>query len=91
MIKAKNPKLISVHYLRRRHEQKECFEVVYLDDNDVPQVTYEEPMATIYIVKPEFRDFTYKQTGRANGTDGCRAGEDFRHSQDDCKGSRSMG
>lgn len=61
MIKAKNPKLISVHYLRRRHEQKECFEVVYLDDNDVPQVTYEEPMATIYIVKPEFRDFTYNK------------------------------
>lgn len=61
MIHAKNPKLISVHYLRKRTGQKECFEVVYLDDDNVPQLSYEDPMATIYIVKPEFRNYSYNK------------------------------
>ena len=60
-IHAKNPILLSVNYLRanRDADQKECFEVVYLDDQGKPQLSYEKPEADIYFVKPECRNFNY--------------------------------
>lgn len=61
MIKAKNPKLLNVRYLRKHRGQKEAFEVVYLDDNNVPQLSYEEPIAGIYFVKTKYRTYAYNK------------------------------
>lgn len=63
MIQAKNPILINVNYLRKNKaaDQPECFEVLYLDDNGAPQVSYEPPETDIFIVKPDYRTYTYNK------------------------------
>ena len=62
-IKGKHPTLLNVHYVRpdRKKGVKECFQVWYADDNG--QVHYEEAAADvdIWIVKEEFRNYTYNK------------------------------
>lgn len=62
MIRGSDPALLNVRYIRgdRKRDIKECFEVIYKDGNDV-RVSYEEPLADIYIVKPEYRNYDYNK------------------------------
>ena len=63
MIKAKNPTLLNVSYVRpnKRLEQKECFQVIYIDDNGEVQYTDEPADVDIFIVKPEYRTYSYNK------------------------------
>ena len=62
-IKGKHPTLLKVQYVRpdRKKGIKECFQVLYMDDKGEVHYTEEPPMADIYIVKPEFRTYTYNK------------------------------
>ena len=63
MIKGNNPTLLNVTYVRpnKSNDYTDKFEVVYkTDDGEVRRI--EEPAeADIYIVKPEYRDYTYNK------------------------------
>ena len=63
MIKGNNPTLLNVTYIRpnKGNDYTDKFEVIYkTEEGEVCKV--EEPaMADIYIVKPEFRDYTYNK------------------------------
>ena len=63
MIKGKNPTLLSVTYIKpdRKKEQKECFQVIYMDDHGEVHYSEEKAEADIYIVKPEFRNYSYNK------------------------------
>lgn len=63
MIKAKNPILLNVTYIKpsKSNDNKECFEVIFKDDNNVTQKSEEPADATIYFVKPEYRNFSYNK------------------------------
>ena len=59
----KEPTLLKVTYCRpsRQAGQKECFQVIYKDDNGTVRYYEAPPDVDIYIVKPEFRDYTYNK------------------------------
>lgn len=63
MIKAKNPTLLKVTYIKppRKGEvgRPEAFEVIYKDDFGNVQTSYEPANADIYITKPEYRNYNY--------------------------------
>lgn len=61
MIVGKHPMLLNVTYIRpsKRNNNRECFEVVYKDDEGQLRMSEEPAEADIYIVKPEFRDTPY--------------------------------
>jgi len=61
MIRGDNPTLLKVQYFRpdRKRGIKECFHVIYRDDNNRMRFSNEPPDVDIYIVKPENRDFNY--------------------------------
>lgn len=61
MIKAKNPVLLNVSYIRPSKDTKEHFEVIYKDDNNITQKSDEEAETSIYFVKPEHRNFSYNK------------------------------
>lgn len=63
MIEGKHPTLINVTYIRptKDNGRREVFEVIYKDDDGVVRKSDEPPMADIYIVKPEFRDYNYNK------------------------------
>lgn len=61
MIKAKNPVLLNVSYIRPSKDTKEHFEVIYKDDNNITQKSDEEAETSIYFVKPEYRNFSYNK------------------------------
>lgn len=63
MIKGKNPALLNVSYIRPSKENgnKEYFEVIYKTEDGEVRRAEEPGEADIYIVKPEFRDFTYNK------------------------------
>lgn len=61
MIKAKNPVLLNVSYIRPNKDTKEHFEVIYKDDNNITQKSDEEAETAIYFVKPEYRNFSYNK------------------------------
>ncbi len=66
MINTKTPTLLNVSYIRppRKGEENalpESFEVIYKDENGNVFKTYENPDADIYVVKPEFRDYSYNK------------------------------
>lgn len=64
MISGKHPTLMSVKYLRKepRIDRPECFQVIWKDDNGKLRCTEEPPDVDFYIVKPEFRNFTYNKS-----------------------------
>jgi len=61
MIYGHNPTLLKVQYIKpnKKFGIKECFHVIYRDDSNNIRYSNEPPDVDIYIVKPEFRDFTY--------------------------------
>lgn len=63
MIKGKNPTLLKVQYIRpdRKNNIKECFQVLYIDDHGRVQYAEEPADVDIFIVKPEFRTYTYNK------------------------------
>lgn len=63
MIKGKHPTLLKVQYVRpdRKRGIKECFQILYIDDNGEVRYAEEPPDVDIYIVKPEFRNYTYNK------------------------------
>ena len=63
MIKGKNPTLLSVTYVKpdKKNGQKECFQVIYTDDHGHVHYTEEKAEADIYIVKPEYRNYTWNK------------------------------
>ncbi len=58
-----NPTLINVEYVRPNKKKgiKECFKVVYINDDGVVKYTEEEAKIPIYITKPEYRNHTYNK------------------------------
>ena len=60
MINGKHPTLLKVTYIRpnRKLEQKECFQVIYADDDGKVRFSEEPGEADIYITKPEWRNHT---------------------------------
>lgn len=63
MIHGKHPVLLNVTYLRadKDSNQKECFEVVYKDDYGQVRYSREPADVTFYVVKPEYRNYTYNK------------------------------
>ena len=63
MILGKNPTLLNVTYIkpRRNEDIKEHFEVIYKTEDGVVHKSDEPPMADIYIVKPEYRNYRYNK------------------------------
>ena len=63
MIKGKNPTLLKVTYVRpnKKEKQEECFQVIYEDDNGEVKYAEEPGEADIWIVKPEFRNYSYNK------------------------------
>ena len=63
MIVGKNPLLLNVSYIYPNKSQgtEEAFEVIYKSDDGVVRKLYEPPLADIYFVKPEYRDFNYNK------------------------------
>lgn len=59
----KNPTLLRVEYVRpsKRNDHKECFKVVYINDDGVVKYTEDSPEVPIYIVKPEYRTYDYNK------------------------------
>lgn len=59
----KNPTLLKVEYVRpnKKKEIKECFQVVYINDDGEVKYTTDEAKVPIYIVKPEFRTYKYNK------------------------------
>lgn len=60
MINGKHPTLLKVTYVRpnRKLDQKECFQVIYTDDDGKVRFSEEPGEADIYITKPEWRNHT---------------------------------
>ena len=60
MINGKHPVLLKVTYIRpnRKFDQKECFQVIYMDDDGNVRFSEEPGEADIYITKPEWRNHT---------------------------------
>ena len=63
MIKGKHPTLLKVTYVRpnRNYNQKECFQVIYSDDEGNVHYSEEPGEANIWITKPEYRNHTYNK------------------------------
>lgn len=63
MIKGNNPTLLNVTYIRpnKTNGYTDKFEVVYKTEEGEVRKSDEPAEADIYIVKPEFRDFTYNK------------------------------
>lgn len=63
MINAKDPTLLKVTYVRpNRHLGiKECFQVIYQDDDGNPRFAEEPGEGTFWITKPEFRNHRYNK------------------------------
>lgn len=63
MIKGENPTLLNVTYIRpsKDNDYTDRFEVVYQTEEGEVRKAEEPAEADIYIVKPEFRDFTYNK------------------------------
>lgn len=63
MIEGRNPTLINVTYIRptKDNGQREVFEVIYKTEDGTVHKSEEPPLADIYFVKPEFRDYTYNK------------------------------
>ena len=61
MIYGRNPMLLNVTYQKpiKKYDQKECFKVTYVDDSGQIRYSEEPGEADIYIVKPEYRTYTY--------------------------------
>ena len=60
-IYGKNPILLNVTYQRANKDKhlQECFKVIYKDDDGKVHYIEEEPIAEIWIVKEEYRDYDY--------------------------------
>lgn len=63
MIKGQNPTLLNCTYIRpnKGNDYTEKFEVIYKTDDGEVRRAEEPAEADIYIVKPEFRDYTYNK------------------------------
>lgn len=63
MINLRDPILLNVTYIRptKQNDYREEFEVLYKDENNITHKTNEPPEADIWIVKPEYRDYTYNK------------------------------
>lgn len=63
MIEGRNPTLINVTYIRptKDNGQREVFEVIYKTEDGLVHKSEEPPLADIYFVKPEFRDYNYNK------------------------------
>lgn len=63
MIKGNNPTLLNVTYVRpsKRNDYHEAFEVIYKTEDGKVHYSEEPAEADIYIVKPEFRNYTYNK------------------------------
>lgn len=63
MIEGRNPTLINVTYIRptKDNGQREVFEVIYKTEDGTVHKSEEAPLADIYFVKPEFRDYNYNR------------------------------
>lgn len=63
MIEGHSPTLINVTYIRpsKDNGQREVFEVIYKTEDGSVHKSEEPPLADIYIVKPEFRDYNYNK------------------------------
>jgi len=63
MIKGNNPTLLNVTYIRpnKDNDYNDKFEVIYKTEDGEVRKTDEPANADIYIVKPEFRDYTYNK------------------------------
>lgn len=63
MIEGRNPTLINVTYIRpsKDNGQREVFEVIYKTEDGNVHKSEEPPLADIYIVKPEFRNYNYNK------------------------------
>lgn len=63
MIETKNPTLLNVTYVRptKDNGNREVFEVIYKTEDGVVHKEEEPAEADIYIVKPEYRDYTYNK------------------------------
>lgn len=63
MINAKDPTLLKVTYLRpnRRRGVKECFQVIYQDDDGNPRFAEEPGEGTFWITKPDYRNHKYNK------------------------------
>lgn len=61
MIKAKNPILLNVTYIKPTKEngRKESFEVIFKDDDNIVKKVEEPAEADIWFVKPEYRNYNY--------------------------------
>lgn len=61
MIKEKNVTLLNVTYIKynKHMNQKECFRVIYKTENGEVKFSDEPPLADIFIVKPEYRNYQY--------------------------------
>ena len=58
-----NPVLLNVEYIRpdKKKGIEECFHVVYMDDDGNMKFSEESPEVGVYIVKPEYRNYTYNK------------------------------
>lgn len=63
MIESKNPTLLNVTYVRptKDNGNREVFEVIYKTEDGVVHKEEEPAEADIYIVKPEYRNYTYNK------------------------------
>lgn len=63
MIKAKNPILLNVSYIKptKANNNKECFEIIFKNDINETQRAEEPAESLIYFVKPEFRNYDYNK------------------------------
>lgn len=59
----KNPSLLKVEYIRpnKKKETKECFQILYIDDDGNVKYSEEEALVPIYFVKPEYRTYEYNK------------------------------
>ena len=59
----KEPTLLKVTYVRpnKKKEQKECFQIIYMNDYGEVKYAEEEAYITIYFVKPEHRTYNYNK------------------------------
>lgn len=59
----KHPTLLNVTYVRpdKKKGIEECFQVVYYDDDGNIRFTEDSPEVCMYVVKPEYRNYTYNK------------------------------
>lgn len=67
-----SPTLLNVEYVKPSKKKgiKECFKIIYVNDDGIVKYAEEEALVPIYITKPEFRNHSYnKPEGRIEKCD----------------------